>query len=318
MRDGFIAGHDDEGKRVDRVVRKLLGDVPLSAVFRALRTGSVRVNGRKPNPADRVQEGDSFVFRNLSCAALDAPPETKPSAPRSALDLASILLLETEDFLFINKPRGILTHGAGGLDEAVLAYLADTRNESLAFVPAPLHRLDRNTTGLIVASKTIRGARAFSYALASHSVSKHYLAVLRGRLDRQDHWVDSLERLTKERKSVRSSGSSRRKAITIVNPIATNGSLTLAEISILTGLTHQIRAQAAIRGRPLVGDSKYGGGSTAQGYILHAYRLDFPQDFDADAPERVLAPAPAAASAYLCKEFGPQIPLSAPTGVILP
>ena len=316
-RDSFIAGRDDEGKRVDRVVRRLLGDVPLSAVFKALRTGSVRVNGRKPKPADTVREGDSFAFSNITFAASeDRPVVVPPSVP--AIDTSRILVMETEDFLFLNKPRGVLTHGPGGLNEAVLAYLAYKRDESLSFIPAPLHRLDRNTTGLVVASKSLRGARAFSEALVSRSLTKRYIAVLRGRLDKEDHWVDSLERLSREHRTIQSSKMTHRKAITIVEPIAANGYLTLADIRILTGFTHQIRAQAAIRGRPLAGDEKYGGGKEPGGYILHAYRLDFPEDFGADAPATILVPVPDDVSLHLKEHFGPKIVLSAPPGVILP
>lgn len=319
LRDSFIAGRDDDGKRVDRVVRRLLGDVPLSAVFKALRTGSVRVNGRKPLPADRVREGDSFAFSDLTFQAASADPSSEPPIRSgTAPDLSLLLILETEDLLFVNKPRGILSHGPGGLDEAVRAYLSCKTEKSLSFVPAPLHRLDRNTTGLLVASKTIRGARAFSAALQDRTVDKRYLAVLRGRLDRKDHWVDSLERLSKQRRTLRSSLSAHRKAVTLVEPISANGSFTLADIRILTGLTHQIRAQAAIRGRPLAGDVKYGGGQEPRGYILHAYRLDFPEDFDADAPRTVTASVPEDTALRLREIFGPKILLSAPAGIIPP
>jgi len=320
LRESFIAGRDDDGKRVDRVVRRLLGDVPLSAVFKALRKGSIRINGLKSSPADRVREGDSFTFSNLKFAAAEESIAGTPSPSEvlSALDLSKIILLETEDLIFLNKPHGVLTHGQGGLDEAVLAYLSYKRDDSLSFIPAPLHRLDRNTTGLVVASKTLRGARAFSSALVNRTIDKHYLAVLRGRLDKQDHWVDSLERLSTEHRTIRSSKSSHKKATTLVAPIAANGSLTLADIRILTGFTHQIRAQAALRGRPLAGDSKYGGGEEPYGYILHAYRLDFPDDFEADVPQTVLAPVSDEVSLRLRERFGPKIVLSAPPGIILP
>ena len=320
LRDSFTAGRDDDGKRIDRVVRRLLGDVPLSAVFKALRTGSVRLNGRKPLPADRVREGDSLAFSNLSfAAAAGASAEIAiPGESQKFPDISRLLILETEDLLFLNKPRGVLTHGPGGLDEAVQAYLAPGSSKSLSFVPAPLHRLDRNTTGLLVASKTLRGARAFSSALQDRSVEKRYLAVLRGRLDRNDHWVDSLERLSRQKRTIRSSLSAHRKAVTLVEPIAANGAFTLVDIRILTGLTHQIRAQAALRGRPLAGDVKYDGGAEPQGYILHAYRLDFPSDFDADAPATVLAPVSEDTALRLRDRFGPKILLLAPPGVIPP
>ena len=320
LRDSFIAGRDDDGKRVDRVVRRLLGDVPLSAVFKALRTGMIRVNGRKPLPADRVREGDSFAFTdvNFEAATVQVPSDTLVLDSDTAPDLSSLLILETEDLLFLNKPRGVLSHGPGGLDESVRAYLSYKAGSSLSFSPAPLHRLDRNTTGLLVASKTLRGARAFSAALQDRTVEKRYIAVLRGRLDRKDHWVDSLERLSRKRRTLRSSLSAHRKAVTLVEPIAANGAFTLADIQILTGMTHQIRAQAAIRGRPLAGDLKYGGGADPHGYILHAYRLDFPEDFEADAPRTITAPVPEDTAFRLKERFGPKITLSAPPGVISP
>ncbi|MCK7486251.1 MAG: pseudouridine synthase [Bacillus subtilis] len=145
----------------------------------------------------------------------------------------------------------------------------------------------------MVASKTLRGARAFSSALQDRALDKRYLAVLRGRLDRKDHWVDSLERLSKQRRTIRSSLSAHRKAVTLVEPIAANGSFTLADIRILTGLTHQIRARGRPAGTPpLCGGREIRRGDRSSGIHPPCLPLGFPLDFDADAPPTVTAPVP--------------------------
>ena len=308
-RRGFVelkAGPDDEGRRLDRVLRVILGAVPLSAVYSALRRGRILVNGSPSEAAYRVREGDRLSVdpRLMPGEAGPREPRGRPAASRAAGagELSSLIVLETEDLLFINKPRGLLVHGEGSLEERVRAYLAERSGESLSFVPGPLHRLDRNTTGLVAFPRSSAGARAFSAILRERKVEKRYLALLDGRLEAAEAWEDRLARDSERR--VSAAGELGGRASSDARPLAIAGGYSLVLVEIHTGLTHQIRAQAAARAMPLAGDSKYGGSPLAGGYILHALELRFPEPPFPDLPERVVAPLPPSALERLGGIFG--------------
>ncbi|TVR87005.1 MAG: RNA pseudouridine synthase, partial [Spirochaetaceae bacterium] len=199
----------------------------------------------------------------------------------------------------------------------ILDYLHSGRTASLSFTPGPVHRLDRNTTGLIVYAKTLLGARTFSQLLHTHALHKRYLALLSGSLDRNETWSDVLRRDYHTHTTHRAEPTSQTEpqlqgppqtsesglpAETMVIPLCGNGSATLAVLEPKTGRTHQIRAQAALHGHPLAGDSKYGAPATSHPYILHAFQLAW----EDPNPERVVAPLPQETAARLTRLFGAQ------------
>ncbi|PKL05798.1 MAG: RluA family pseudouridine synthase [Spirochaetae bacterium HGW-Spirochaetae-9] len=291
---------DDEGRRLDRLLRIILKETALSALHKALRKGEIRVNGLRRKPDYRCLEGDRIEYSRGILPSTDSVPDSTGKHP---VENSLSIVLETSDLLFINKPSGLLVHdGPGSLDAQVRAYLADRLEASLAFRPGPLHRLDRNTSGLITFSRSLAGAMAFSAALRRGAVRKTYLAIVEGRLESDECWRDSLSRDTELRRSfVDSSRTSpdkpveateAKEAITDIHPIASNGSITLAAIRLLTGRTHQIRAQGSHHGHPLLGDTKYGGTRCDQPYYLHAWKLSFDEQLFPDLPRELSAPFP--------------------------
>ncbi len=305
MDDSFrtVLGPDDEGRRLDRILRIALRTVPLSAIHRSLRKGSIRVNGLKKAPDYRCREGDvlegsltSFpgLPSRLPIAAGSAPPPVRLTPP--------LLLLETRDLIFINKPLGMLVHGgAESLEAIVKNHLAAKIEDSLSFSPGPLHRLDRNTSGIVTFPGSMAGARDFSAALRGGDVQKTYIALFSGLLPGLARWQDQMRRDRVSRTSHagdRPEGGGRGDEIgearTTVAPLLFNESATLAAVTLETGRTHQIRAQAAHHGHPLLGDSKYGGGREGGGYpyYLHAWKLEFGKKLFADLPPVVRAPLP--------------------------
>jgi len=274
-------GSDDDGRRLDRILRKYLPGLPLSALHRLLRKGAIRLDGQKADASDRVREGTELSLPEMKNAI-----KTDASGSNEGLSSELKVVFENEHLLIINKEAGTLTHGDNGLDRSVLAYLTGKLSPSLSFIPGPLHRLDRGTSGLIAFSRSIEGARQFSSAIAGRRIGKLYLAVLEGKLITTECWEDTIERDEIKKTSSVSRRESGRRAFTEAIPLAHDGETTLTLIKLGTGLTHQIRVQAASHGHPLFGDRKYGGKAFSGGFFLHAYELS-----DAsDPPETNLMP----------------------------
>jgi 23S rRNA pseudouridine955/2504/2580 synthase len=303
----FTAGPDDEGRRLDRVLRILLGGLPLSAIYKALRKKRILVNGAKADPSRPVATGDLISIDDglLTPEDTTAGPARTPGRQmdRGAEGLVeSMLLFRSADLLILNKPRGIPSHGQGGLDLLVRAQLPPSKEASLAFTPAPLHRLDRNTTGALAFSLSIRGAHAFTEALREGKIRKTYLALVDGLVEGGETWEDLLARDEGTMKSGVSDAGER--AVTSIRPLLASRNKSLIVATLETGRTHQVRVQASAHGHPLSGDAKYGGSPLACGYVLHAWRLDFPPSLLPGLPGRVAAPLPHPARAILEAEFG--------------
>jgi 23S rRNA pseudouridine955/2504/2580 synthase len=177
----------------------------------------------------------------------------------------------------------------------VQAYLAPARSPSLSFKPGPLHRLDKPTSGIIVFSTSLEGARNFSALLRSRKIRKTYLALLDGLLDRDETWEDALVRDSEQGKSFtapHTNDANAKEARTRVYPLTRTQDFTLARLEIDTGRTHQIRVQAAAHGHPLAGDRKYGGSEQRGGFLLHAWTLELPEQTLPGIPRRLEAPLP--------------------------
>ena len=307
----LVLGRDDDGRRLDRVLRIALGEVPLSAIHRALRKGDIRVGGERRDPESRCRAGEVVEISGVVLGpGRDLPPPTAPS-PAPAFPI----LLETPDLLFIDKPMGVLVHdGADSLEARVRAYLAPSLPPSLSFTPGPLHRLDRNTSGVIAFSRSIDGARDFTRALRERRLVKTYLALLEGPIAADAAWRDLLVRDGEARGSrVAAPGPApgmpapgAREALTVVTPLAFSEDCTLAAITLGTGRTHQIRAQASAHGHPLIGDRKYGGRPCELPYYLHAWRLSGPETALACLSAPIEAPIPR----YFVEKVGRLFPAS--------
>jgi 23S rRNA pseudouridine955/2504/2580 synthase len=289
----FVAAQDDDERRLDRILRKLLPDLPLSALHRLLRKGKVTVNGKAAAPGERIRAGQIIEIPEIRGDFLeDSKKKEKTSQSRQPPDIFINIIYEGEGLLVINKPSGLAVHGPGSLDEQVCAYLTPKLPPSLSFKPGPLHRLDKPSSGLIVFSTSLNGARLFSSMLREGKVRKQYLAVVDGTLETGEFWEDALARDYKEKKTYSANPDEKsREARTKVSVLAAkaNRSLILAEIE--TGRTHQIRAQAALHGHPLSGDLKYGGKRLSGGFLLHAWRLEFKEPF-LSVPAKFEAPLP--------------------------
>jgi 23S rRNA pseudouridine955/2504/2580 synthase len=302
----IVAGPDDAGRRLDKVLRSVLPRLGLSEIYGSLRKGAITVNGARADPGLRLAEGDRIGISGAALArGAGAPPTAVPDAPGRGAGLESardLIVAETEHLLFVNKPRGMLSHGPRSVEERMRAALAARSAASLSFSPGPLHRLDRNTSGLMAFPATAAGARAFASLQRERRIRKLYVALLDGLLEGPSEWRDRITRDEEARRSAVSPEGD--EAMALAAPLLSSGGRTLALIELRTGLTHQIRVQASSRGLPLSGDSKYGGSALRGGYVLHALALEFPEPPFPDVPPRVVAPLPAEAAASFGALFG--------------
>ncbi|MDR1839188.1 MAG: RluA family pseudouridine synthase [Treponema sp.] len=268
----LITGENDKGRRLDRILRKALPDHPLPLIHRLLRQGQVFVNGKPAKAQDRPDYGVKISIPSLKDAPKPAP-ET-PFLPPPAI------IWEGPGLIAVNKPAGLAVHGPESLDSMVRSFLADKITPSLSFKPGPLHRLDKPSSGIVVFSTDIDGARLFSALMRERRVKKTYLAVVEGNVKKEEIWEDELFRDREKKKTFVSQDG--KDAVTAIKPLASNGEYSLIAAQIATGRTHQIRAQAAARGHPLAGDKKYGGHGKA-GLLLHAWKLEF-LEYSIEAP----------------------------------
>ena len=266
-------GENDKGRRLDRVLRKALPEYPLPLLHRLLRQGLVLVDGKPSKAQTRVDCGAVITIPLKQADGRHTKP--KPALPACALPSPDVIW-QGPGLIAVNKPSGIAIHGPGSLDAAVGSFLADKLPPSLSFKPGPLHRLDKSSSGIVVFSTNIEGARMFSALMREQKVRKTYLALVEGTIDKDEAWKDELVRDTEKRKTLisQSRSASSKTAVTFIKPLAANGGYCLIMAEIQTGRTHQIRAQAAARGRPLAGDRKYGGHGQG-GFFLHAWKLEF-------------------------------------------
>ena len=304
----FRVQADDVDRRVDRVVRRLLPRIPLSRLYQALREGDIRVNGSRVAPAARTRPADMIwvhaaLARDASprrprrAREREASPETRATPP---------ILYRHGGVLAVAKPAGLAVHGGGDSVMNRLCRELPLRHAALSFAPAPVHQLDRITGGVLVIAERLEAARQWSLALRSGLVLKLYLAVVAGNVAPDPAgrtWTDNLHFDRRLRRTRAADGG--RAARTRVWRLARAGAgtpATLLLMQLLTGRRHQIRAQAALRGHPLLGDARYGAADPAGSQpLLHAAAIR--NDLKGPAVP-IVAPLPPAARLALDRRFG--------------
>ena len=245
----------EAGQRIDNWLLKHLKGVPRSRIYRILRKGEVRVNGKRAKPEYRVASGDDVRLPPVRRAEAVGPARVPD---RVLHDIEATIVHEDRDILAIAKPSGLAVHGGSGLAFGVIEALRASRpHETLELV----HRLDRDTSGLLLVARNRTALRTLHALLRDGQVEKRYLALVKGPWNLGKKTVD-VPLATRARQGgervvrVHETGKSSQSTFAPVDFFGPKA--TLLEVSIGTGRTHQIRVHAAHAGHPVAGDDKYG------------------------------------------------------------
>ncbi|MCB1633677.1 MAG: RluA family pseudouridine synthase [Xanthomonadales bacterium] len=272
---------DRDGQRIDNFLLGQLKGVPRSLIYRLLRTGQVRVDGKRAKAELKLSAGQNVRIPPVKEAVAGAP---LPAPERLLSSLESSVLFEDEQILVLDKPSGLASHGGSGLSFGAIEALRQGRpTQSLELV----HRLDRDTSGLLLVAKARATLLAMQRSMSEGEADKRYLALLAGDVEKTRFDVNA-----PLRKQVLSGGERLVQVSTEGKPSLSHfrviegfGVATLVEVRIETGRTHQIRVHAAHVGHPVVGDDKYGDTTTnrrlrdagLQRLFLHAAELRMPR-----------------------------------------
>ena len=299
------------GQRLDRVLAKYMNKAPSSFFYKMMRKKNITLNGKKCEGTERVQTGD-VVKLFLADETIDQFREVKPvpnvngsmiKRENSALgqskkvpaEVKLNIVYEDKDILLINKPAGMLSQKAQpddvSLNEYMISYLLTAGRMTAAqlemFRPSICNRLDRNTSGMVICGKSLRGAQEMAKLLKNRTLRKRYLCLVKGVLKGEQRIEGHLTKDEKTNQVTihRTPVEGSVPIVTVYRNMLDNGEVTLLEVELITGKSHQIRAHLASIGHGIIGDMKYGDPSVIKAFsdryglriqLLHAWKLNFP------------------------------------------
>lgn len=295
----FTIKANDAGQRLDRFVGKAVPLLPESLLQKYIRLKRIKVNGKGAKRDTRLALGDTLQLY-INDEFFERPREEnsylKVGTPR--LDI----VYEDENILLVDKKPGVLCHSAGVWDYNTLianiqAYMAQKGEwrpkEENSFTPALCNRIDRNTGGIVIAAKNAAALRVLNDKIRDREIEKYYLCAVQGRPKPESGRLENYLFKDAEKNQVYVKSKPEpgaRTAVTEYRVLRSKGALSLVECRLLTGRTHQIRAQMAHAGWPLLGDGKYGVERVNRSYgekwqALYSYRLEFAFPTDAGCLE---------------------------------
>lgn len=286
----FVVNKNDAAQRLDKFVMKAAPSLPKALMYKYIRIKRIKVNGKRAEISTRLNTGDTVdMYINDEHFERPTPKYDFLSAPADVS-----IVYEDENILVANKKQGLLCHpDKNEYNDTLIARIShylynkgeyDPDNES-SFSPALCNRIDRNTCGMVIAAKNAAALREMCDKIKSREITKKYLAVLHGEPRKESGEITSFLQKDEEKNRVflRNEGGENTKTAKLrYRIIKSENGLSLAEIELLTGRTHQIRAQMSSIGCPLLGDGKYGKnaadrkkGFTKQALCSYYLRFDF-------------------------------------------
>lgn len=289
---------NEAGQRLDKMLLKYLNEANSGFIYKMLRKKNIKLNDKRAEGNEMLAVGD-VVALYLSEETIDKFRKKGKQAIMPVISDGSFekaILYEDEEILLLNKPAGMLSQKAKDTDmsanEYLIQYLAKkgevTENTLETFRPAFCNRLDRNTTGLMAAGKTLAALQQLSRLFRSREMEKYYVCLVKGTLSAPERLKGYLKKDEETNQvAVSENPEDGDYIVTEYLPMRSNGKLTLLKVHLVTGKTHQIRAHLASIGHPIAGDYKYGDARlneylrnryNVKSQMLHSWRTVFPEE----------------------------------------
>ena len=286
---------NEAGQRLDKLLAKFLNQAPKSFLYKMMRKKNIVLNGKKCTGNEKLKQGDSIklFFSDETIEKFSAGTYAIPK--KEKINMLPIIY-EDEQILLMNKPVGVLSQKAKDSDvsavEILINYLMETdqlsKEQFRTFHPSICNRLDRNTSGILVAGKTLPALQEMNRFFKERTIAKYYRCLVKGRVIKNEDYIKGY--LVKDQKTNKVSITKKKteEGVPIETEycvIQSNDEVSLLEVHLITGKTHQIRAHLASIGHPIIGDYKYGDKQINEMYrqeyglksqLLHAYRLEMP------------------------------------------
>ena len=283
---------NESDQRLDRFLKKYLGNATQGFIYKMLRKKNIKVNGNKANPESTIVEGD-IIQLYLSDETIDKFMVIKGDIKSK---LIPSIIYEDDNIILINKSMGVLSHGAGGdefednIVDSMVSYLIEKgdyvpRMEK-TFTPSICNRLDRNTSGIIIGAKNYQSLKAMNEAIKETLVNKFYKTIVKGSVTK-DFKAEAYLSKNEDKNMVEISQGNKdggKRIETHIKVLKHNEEYSLLEIQLITGRTHQIRGHLSSLGYPVIGDRKYGSPAINKKFNveynldnqwLHGYKVEF-------------------------------------------
>ena len=270
----YIVSQEEKGKRLDTYIPSVDTDITRTAAQRLIEDGNILVNGKNAKVSYKIQENDKISVE------IPEPKQIELKAQNIPIEI----IYEDSDIIVVNKPKGMVVHPANGnpdgtLVNAIMAICKDSLSGIGGEIrPGIVHRIDKDTSGLLIVAKNDNAHVKMSEQIKNHEVKKTYIALVRGVFKENEATIDMpIGRSTSDRKKM-SVNKNGKNAITHIKVLKRFDKYTLLKVNIETGRTHQIRVHLSHIGYPIVGDYTYSNGKNefdVIGQCLHAQKLEF-------------------------------------------
>ncbi len=290
---------EEAGQRLDKLLMRYMDAAPRSFLYKMLRKKNITLNKKRAQGNELLREGDEiclFLAEETIDGFRSLPGSRTQRIPDELLRQPLDIIYEDEHILLINKPSGMLSQKARPQDLSLVEYLnaylsasgSPDDERAVRFRPAICNRLDRNTSGIVIAGKTLVGLQTMNRLLKERTIRKYYRCVVVGEVKENRHLKGYLKK-DGSGNIVQVTEQEEPDSLPIeteYRTVSVRDGLTLLEVHLITGRSHQIRAHLASVGHPILGDPKYGDESVNRRYrascgigaqLLHAYRLEFPE-----------------------------------------